>query len=381
MALDNSPDAFRPMDAPETSRQGGWGEVGATNSTPLVGGSTGDGGDERDGGVEVERECAQTTSPETQALVERLDALDEEAELTVESFLRVKFDAATTTSANATTDVESTSARSDGGRDAREDDVGNDSLYEQDTDLEVAEEVDPRVGDALNELNDSMTECNALENDLQQARKARGRAQQTAKDRLEAVTKKLSSSVMTAVPVFHKRALAQLYQARSIEALRAYETAHDAHERAKERNDALERDLVASSGKVNIDLMEACAETMREVTETAAMKARASEVHERNTRRAVEATAEAAGLERSRRGAVKKALPYFNAKAQGERECEDAEERVRELKLSVRQAKARYDAALRALNEISEEVHARRQARTRTDHDDVAIETTAPTDG
>ena len=96
------------------------------------------------------------------------------------------------------------------------------------------------------------------------------------------------------------------------------------------------------------------------------------------TRRAVEATTEAAGLERSRRGAVKKALPYFNAKTQGERECEDADERVRELKLSVRQAKARYDAALRALNEISEEVHARRQARKRIDHDDhddaVAIE-------
>ena len=75
---------------------------------------------------------------------------------------------------------------------------------------------------------------------------------------------------------------------------------------------------------------------------------------------------------------MKKALPYFNAKTQGERECEDADERVRELKLSVRQAKARYDAALRALNEISEEVHARRQARKCIDHDDhddaVAIE-------
>jgi hypothetical protein len=36
---------------------------------------------------------------------------------------------------------------------------------------------------------------------------------------------------------------------------------------------------------------------------------------------------------------------------------------VSELKLAVRQAKARYEAALRALNEISEEVHARREAR------------------
>ena len=379
--MDDAVDASREREGSETSAETTREEDSRANASMTPTGTArpmgDDGVDDDDDG----RERARTTSPETLALGERLEALEEEAELTVESFLRVKFDAATTTSAAATTDAGSMSARSEGGRDdgrTGEDEVENESLYEPDTDLETAEEVDPRVGDALDELNDSMTECNALENELQQARKARGRAQQAAKDRLGALTKKLSSSVMTAVPVFHKRALARLYQARSIEALRAYETAHDAHERAKERNDALERDLVASSGKVDIDLMEACAEATREVTETAAMKARASEVHERNTRRAVEATTEAAGLERSRRGAVKKALPYFNAKTQGERECEDADERVRALKLSVRQAKARYDAALRALNEISEEVHARRQAHKRIDHDDhdddVAIE-------
>ena len=311
----------------------------------------------------IERETTASTTPvtpETRLLGERLDALDEEAELTVESFLRAKFDAATTT----TTDFESASGRSEsdaGGRGERVDDA--ETLYARDTDLEEAEEVDPRVGDALDELNDSMTECNGLENALQEARKARSRTQTVARKRLDSVAARLSSSVMTAVPVFHKRALAQLYQVRSIEALRAYESAHDAHERAKKRNDELERELVASSGKVDIELMEACAEAMREVSETTAVKLRATEVHERNTRRAVEATAEAAGLERERTSAVKKALPWFNAKALGEAECAQADERVSELKLAVRQAKARYEAALRALNEISEEVHARREAR------------------
>jgi hypothetical protein len=300
----------------------------------------------------IERETTASTTPvtpETRLLGERLDALDEEAELTVESFLRAKFDAATTT----TTDFESASGRSEsdaGGRGERVDDA--ETLYARDTDLEEAEEVDPRVGDALDELNDSMTECNGLENALQEARKARSRTQTVARKRLDSVAARLSSSVMTAVPVV-----------RSIEALRAYESAHDAHERAKKRNDELERELVASSGKVDIELMEACAEAMREVSETTAVKLRATEVHERNTRRAVEATAEAAGLERERTSAVKKALPWFNAKALGEAECAQADERVSELKLAVRQAKARYEAALRALNEISEEVHARREAR------------------
>ena len=160
------------------------------------------------------------------------------------------------------------------------------------------------MGDALDELNDSMTECNALENELQQARKARGRAQQAAKDRLGTVTKKLSSSVMTAVPVFHKRALARLYQARSIEALRAYETAHDAHERAKSgtmRSSATRREQWESRHRSHGGVRRSDARGDGDRRH----EGRAAEVHER-TRRAVEATTEAAGLERSRRGAVKR---------------------------------------------------------------------------
>ncbi|CEF99579.1 SH3-binding 5 [Ostreococcus tauri] len=299
----------------------------------------------------------------TSSIAHALEALDADAavEMTVEAFMRVNF-----------RDGETMDSDSNAGALTAEleEDVGGvgDSLYAADTDLEEEEEVDPRVGDALNELNESMTECNAMENELQRARWERTRARETAKERLDAVSKKLSSSVRTAVPVFHKRALAQLYQVRSIEALRAYEAAHDAHERAKRRNDELEVELMASSGKFNVELMEACAEAMREVADTAAVKTRATEVHERNTRRAVEATAEAAGLERDRHTAVKRALPFFNAKATGERECADADDRVSELKLAVRQAKARYDAALRALNEISEEVHARREARKAARH-------------
>jgi hypothetical protein len=307
-------------------------------------------------------------TPETRALGETLDALDGEAELTVESFLRARFDAATTTSA---TDVDSRSdgTRRPGGQSTCGDEeeaaaavVGSSSLYEADTDLEFAEEVDPRVGDALEELNESMSECNALENDLNAARRDRTRTQKEARERLAAVSKKLSSSVLDAVPYFHKRALAQMYQARSIEALRAYEAAHDAHERAKQRSDELERDLLASSGRADVELMEACADAARDVSETAAVKERALGVHASNTRRAVQATTEATGLEKERRGAVKKAAPYFSAKAIGEDACAAADARVADLKLSVRQAKARYDAALRSLNEISEEVHARREA-------------------
>ena len=292
------------------------------------------------------------TTPMTRAWDVALDALDADVELTEEAFFRAHFDRGTgTTDRESTSEIDCTSEIGQG-----------ETLYARDTDLEVAEEVDPRVGDALNELNDSMTECNALENEFNAAKRNRENVKRNARERLDRASAMMSTSVKTALPVFHKRALAQLYQVRSIEALRAYEDAHDAHVRAKRRNDELEGHLLASSGQVDIELMEACADAMREVAETAALKERAVAVHALNTRRAVEATTEAAGLEKDRRGAVKKAQPYFAAKSTGEIECAAADVAVAERKLAVRQAKARYDAALRALNEISEEIHARRAA-------------------
>ena len=50
------------------------------------------------------------------------------------------------------------------------------------------------------------------------------------------VERHLSSSVRAAVPFFHRQAMANLYQVRSLNALRTYERAHDLHAAAKVRN-------------------------------------------------------------------------------------------------------------------------------------------------
>jgi hypothetical protein len=66
---------------------------------------------------------------------------------------------------------------------------------------------------------------------------------------VESTRKKLSSSVRAAVPYFHKRALANMYQTRSLEALRMYERAHDVHLSAKKAFKTLERRMTPTPEK------------------------------------------------------------------------------------------------------------------------------------
>ena len=244
--------------------------------------------------------------------------------------------------------------------------------YDADTDLEVPEEVDPRVQDALEELNLSMTSVNALEGRLSAARKARKQTRLEQEKRLASVERALSSSVRATVPYFHRVALANLYQTRSIEALRTYERAHDMHAAAKKAFAALESRLDAhraaspaspSGGTFDARLMVASSDAITKVTEMETMKKRAELAHAKNTRLATSAVNESSAfLGRLGKRAVERARPYFTAKAQAEAAVREAEEAVREAQERVKEGKKRYHAALDALASISEDVHARREA-------------------
>jgi uncharacterized membrane protein len=83
----------------------------------------------------------------------------------------------------------------------------------------VAEEVDPRVGAALDELNDSMTDVNAQESALGAARRRRKQVRAESSQRVADVERALSSSVRAAVPFFHTQAMANLYQVCKVEDL------------------------------------------------------------------------------------------------------------------------------------------------------------------
>jgi hypothetical protein len=111
---------------------------------------------------------------EMAAMAQGLDALEEIPTLSLEDFLRPAF-------MNANGASSSSGHGSDNGGnsvpssqpDTPRPRTPPSSHYDADTDLEVFEEVDPRVSGALDELNDSMTDVNALETELSAARRRR----------------------------------------------------------------------------------------------------------------------------------------------------------------------------------------------------------------
>ncbi|XP_062368283.1 SH3 domain-binding protein 5-like isoform X2 [Cinclus cinclus] len=85
--------------------------------------------------------------------------------------------------------------------------------------------------------------------------------------------------------------------------------------------------------------------------------------HQRVTRLCQEAEAEVQRLQKSLRRDIARSRPYFELKAQFNQRLEEHKSRVNSLESAVSQAKLRYSVALRNLEQISEEIHARRFQR------------------
>ena len=246
-----------------------------------------------------------------------------------------------------------------------------DPPYQPDNDLEFAEDVDPRVGGALDEMNEAMMAVNDIELELSAAKRRRRLHKSDGGTKIEDTRKKLSSSVRAAVPFFHAQAVGHMYQVRSIECLRAYEKAHDMHAAAKDVAAQLEAEMAASAspgkkitgnegGTFDTQLMIALSDAMSKVVETEIMKKRAEATHGRMTRLATKAVNESIALRKKFAKSVEKAQPYFAVKSAVEAKAKALDEEVAEVALRVKEGKRRYHAAMDELARISEEVHQRR---------------------
>ena len=112
---------------------------------------------------------------EMAAMGQSLDALEEIPTLSLEDFLRPAFmdngGGSSATGSEAGTSAPPSQPDTPRQTTAGAGAASSSSHYDADTDLEVPEEVDPRVGDALEELNNSMTDVNTLETELVAARR------------------------------------------------------------------------------------------------------------------------------------------------------------------------------------------------------------------
>lgn len=97
------------------------------------------------------------------------------------------------------------------------------------------------------------------------------------------------------------------------------------------------------------------------VRETEHAKAECAREHQRWTVLFHDTEEKVQQLEEKYRRSIKKAKPYFDMKAQYDQIIPYRREQVDCLKKAVREAKASYSASLRALEEISNQIHQKRR--------------------
>uniref|UniRef100_F7DWH3 SH3 domain-binding protein 5 n=1 Tax=Equus caballus TaxID=9796 RepID=F7DWH3_HORSE len=219
------------------------------------------------------------------------------------------------------------------------------------------EELDPRIQEELEHLNQASEEINQVELQLD-ARTTYRRILQESARKLNTQGSHLGSCIEKARPYYEARRLAKEETQKA--ALR-YERAVSMHNAAREMVFVAEQGVMADKNRLDPTWQEMLNHATCKVNEAEEERLRGEREHQRVTRLCQQAEARVQALQKTLRRAIGKSRPYFELKAQFSQILEEHKAKVTELEQQVAQAKTRYSVALRNLEQISEQIHARRR--------------------
>ncbi|XP_043352916.1 SH3 domain-binding protein 5-like isoform X2 [Dermochelys coriacea] len=185
---------------------------------------------------------------------------------------------------------------------------------------DVEEELDPRIQEELEHLNQANEEINRVELQLDAQ-------QETQKAALR------------------------------------YERAVSMHNAAREMVFVAEQGVMADKNRLDPTWQEMLNHATCKVNEAEEERLHSEREHQRVTRLCQQAEAKVQSLQKSLKRVIVKSKPYFELKAQFNQILEEHKAKVTGLEQQVSQAKMRYSVALRNLEQISEQIHARRLQR------------------
>lgn len=133
------------------------------------------------------------------------------------------------------------------------------------------------------------------------------------------------------------------------------------HNAAREMVFVAEQGVMADKNRLDPTWQEMLNHATCKVNEAEEERLRGEREHQRVTRLCQQAEARVQALQKTLRRAIGKSRPYFELKAQFSQILEEHKAKVTELEQQVAQAKTRYSVALRNLEQISEQIHARRR--------------------
>ncbi|XP_058504540.1 SH3-binding domain protein 5-like, a [Solea solea] len=223
------------------------------------------------------------------------------------------------------------------------------------------EELDPRIQEELEHLNEASAEINKLELQLDDARSGYRKILTESARKLNTHSSQLGSCIEKARPYYEARRLAKEAQQETQKAALSYERAVSMHTAAREMVYVAEQGLMAD-GKNTLDptWQEMLNHATCKVNEAEEERLRSEREHMRVTHACQEAEARVQTLQKSLKRVIVKSKPYFELKAQFNHILEEHKTKVLLLEQHVAKVKTRYSIALRNLEQISEQIHAQR---------------------
>ncbi|XP_059570230.1 SH3 domain-binding protein 5-like [Alligator mississippiensis] len=228
---------------------------------------------------------------------------------------------------------------------------------------EEEEELDPRIQEELEHLNQANEEINRVELQLDDARTTYRRILSESARKLNAQGSQLGNCIEKARPYYEARRLAKEAQQETQKAALRYERAVSMHNAAREMVFVAEQGVMADKNRLDPTWQEMLNHATCKVNEAEEERLRSEREHQRVTQLCQQAEAKVQALQKSLKRLIVKSKPYFELKAQFNQILEEHKAKVTGLEQQVSHAKMRYSVALRNLEQISEQIHARRLQR------------------
>ncbi|KAJ8267402.1 hypothetical protein COCON_G00125740 [Conger conger] len=179
-----------------------------------------------------------------------------------------------------------------------------------------SEELDPRIQEELEHLNQASEEINTLELQLDEARSSYRRILTDSARKLNAQASHLGTCIEKARPYYEARRLAKEAQQETQRAALRYERAVSMHSAAREMVYVAEQGLMADCNTMDPTWQEMLNHSTCKVNEAEEERVRSVEEHQRVTQQCQQAEARVQSLQNSLRRVILRSKPYFELKAQ-----------------------------------------------------------------
>lgn len=224
------------------------------------------------------------------------------------------------------------------------------------------EDLDPRVQEELNVLNQTSADINKLENELDEARGNYKIIFTEASERLAQAAEKRRKPIQRARAYFELKEEAKRAQGESLKAARQYQSAISVYRAAKETVTlAEERLLQNGEGNLSAAWQEMMNHATMRVMDAEKEKRESEERHQLATTKCANCEKKLKQLEKKFSKSIQKAGPYFEVKQQLDIKLQHQKQNVTDLQSAIKDTKAKYSNALRNLEKISEEIHQSRR--------------------